>query len=150
MMTLDMESDVLPLHEGFPKLLGLAFRNADTRKLVRTLNFLLRNPPVRKEEGRDALKLGGETERVLKALETAGLVRRLEVKAAKGRGLELWAAATPSYSSEAATTLCMASEGRPEEMVELNSAIARTPLHTKIVEFIARANAATAPKMPPS
>ena len=148
MMTLDVEKDVLPLHEGFSKPLGPAFRDAESRKLVRVLNFLLRNPPVRKEEVRDALKLGGETERVLRALETAGLARRFEVKAAKGRGLELWAAATPSYNSEAATALCMASdEVRAEEMVELNSAIARTPLHTKIVEFIARAGAATAPKL---
>ena len=36
---------------------------------------------------------------------------------------------------------------KPEEMVELNSAIAKTPLHTRIVEFLARANAATASKI---
>lgn len=143
LMTLDIEKDILPLHEGFKKPLGPAFYEA--RDFVRALNFLMRNPPVRKEEVRDSLKLKGKTDEILRALEVAGLARRLKVKTTKGRGLELWTAATPSYSSETATALCMASEVRIEEMAEINSAIAKTPLHTKIVEFIAKVNAATAP-----
>ncbi|RLG93277.1 hypothetical protein DRO29_07820, partial [Candidatus Bathyarchaeota archaeon] len=113
------------------------------RDFVRALNFLMRNPPVRKEEVRDSLKLKGKTDEILRGLEVAGLARRLRVKTTKGRGLELWTAATPSYSSETATALCMASEVRIEEMAEINSAIAKTPLHTKIVEFIAKVNAAS-------
>ena len=141
LMTLDIEKDILPLHEGFKKPLGPAFYEA--RDFVRALNFLMRNPPVRKEEVRDSLKLKGKTDEILRALEVAGLARRLRVKTTKGRGLELWTAATPSYSSETATALCMASEVRIEEMAEINSAIAKTPLHTKIVEFIAKVNAAS-------
>ena len=141
LMTLDIEKDILPLHEGFKIPLGPAFYEA--RDFVRALNFLMRNPPVRKEEVRDSLKLKGKTDEILRALEVAGLARRLKVKTTKGRGLELWTAATPSYSSETATALCMASEVRIEEMAEINSAIAKTPLHTKIVEFIAKVNAAS-------
>lgn len=109
LMGLDLERDLLPLHEGDDLPYGKLYEKH--KELVKVLNYVAANPPVRKEE---VIKhFEGEIKKkkvvqYLNILLQIGLIKKegFKVKEKKGT-IAFYTANIPSYSSEIAMLLKM-------------------------------------------
>jgi len=122
LMGLDLDRDILPLYNNSEKPYGKLWK--EDRKLVKTLNRLCSNPPLRKEEIEDR--------KSLKILLKLGLAEELRFN-----GLKFYQASIPSYDSEIATLLKLHSdESKPDYSLLVK--IADNELTLKVLEHVLR------------